>query len=251
MNRTLPANVERLPIMPQCRVQDDKRAPDVTDRDWPLRSHLVLGPLPTAVPCARLHARQVVWEWGMRELCESVELIVSELVTNAITASAQCMLPVRLWVLSDGSQVLIMVHDANPNPPVPMHPDDRAEGGRGADARGSPERTVGLVCGNGRYQRKSGVGTVPIEITEIACATCKRTFTCDVESDAARGHLQRLRGRDLAAQLAPCQPGVPPGWQGGLSDHGLFRLAGPDLAGQAARGPGASGRLEAWQRPLP
>jgi hypothetical protein len=29
----------------------------------PLRSYLELGALPTAVPCARLHARHVLWEW--------------------------------------------------------------------------------------------------------------------------------------------------------------------------------------------
>ena len=34
----------------------------------PLRSYLELGALPTAVPCARLHARQLLWEWGMNEL---------------------------------------------------------------------------------------------------------------------------------------------------------------------------------------
>jgi hypothetical protein len=32
---------------------------------WPLQSHLELGALPTAVPCARLHARQMLWEWGL------------------------------------------------------------------------------------------------------------------------------------------------------------------------------------------
>ena len=31
---------------------------------WPFSSHLELGALDSAVPCARLHARQVVWEWG-------------------------------------------------------------------------------------------------------------------------------------------------------------------------------------------
>jgi hypothetical protein len=31
---------------------------------WPLRSHLELGALPSAVPCARLHAKHVLWEWG-------------------------------------------------------------------------------------------------------------------------------------------------------------------------------------------
>ncbi len=30
---------------------------------WPLRDFLELGALPSAVPCARYHCRQVLWEW--------------------------------------------------------------------------------------------------------------------------------------------------------------------------------------------
>ena len=55
---------------------------------WPLRSRVELGAFPSAVPCARLHSRQVVWEWGLRAVAETVELVVSELVTNAVKASA-------------------------------------------------------------------------------------------------------------------------------------------------------------------
>jgi hypothetical protein len=34
-------------------------------RQWPLRSFLELGAFPGAVPCARLHARQMLWEWRL------------------------------------------------------------------------------------------------------------------------------------------------------------------------------------------
>ena len=56
-------------------------------RQWPLHSFLELGALPGAVPCARLHARHLLWEWGLAALTDSTELVVSELVTNAIRAS--------------------------------------------------------------------------------------------------------------------------------------------------------------------
>jgi len=36
--------------------------------EWPLRSYLELGALPSAVPCARLHAKQVLWEWGKQRV---------------------------------------------------------------------------------------------------------------------------------------------------------------------------------------
>jgi hypothetical protein len=38
--------------------------PRVQDTTWPLQSHLELGALPTAVPCARLHSRLVAGEWA-------------------------------------------------------------------------------------------------------------------------------------------------------------------------------------------
>ncbi|MGH3191761.1 MAG: hypothetical protein ACRDPY_30655 [Streptosporangiaceae bacterium] len=42
----------------------DPQGNDVTGR-WPLRTYLELGALPSAVSCARLHTRQLLWEWGM------------------------------------------------------------------------------------------------------------------------------------------------------------------------------------------
>ncbi len=106
----------------------------VVGHDWPLRSSLMLGPLPTAVPCARLHARHVLCEWELKPLRDSVELILSELMTNALAAShAQPggPFPVQFWLLSDRKHVLILVWDASPDPPVRMEPDDCTEGGRG------------------------------------------------------------------------------------------------------------------------
>src|SRR5208282_6845994 len=55
---------------------------------WPLHSFLELGALAGAVPCARLHARHVLWEWGLNGLAPDSELLVSELVTNAVKATA-------------------------------------------------------------------------------------------------------------------------------------------------------------------
>lgn len=110
---------------------------DVLDRRvaaaWPLCSYLELGALPSAVPCARLHATQVLWEWGLTGLSESIELVVSELVTNAVRASqGQAWPPViRLWLLSDRSRVLVLVWDDSRLCPVRIHADEETEGGRG------------------------------------------------------------------------------------------------------------------------
>lgn len=96
----------------------------MTPDAWPLRNSLILGALPTAVPCARLHAKHVVWEWGLDHLSETVELLVSELVTNAVQATARTddVMPIRLRLFSDKARVLIEVRDGDSRPPVPKKP---------------------------------------------------------------------------------------------------------------------------------
>lgn len=118
----------RLPVPPPY-----SRHTTVTRR-WPLADFLELGAFPGAVPCARMHAKAVLWEWEIAVLDEA-ELVVSELTTNAIQASFSLPRPavVRLWLLSDRCQVVIMVWDGSPRSPARPGdtPDDIAEGGRG------------------------------------------------------------------------------------------------------------------------
>jgi hypothetical protein len=54
---------------------------------WPLQTHLELAALPTAPGCARDHVRSLAHEWGLPGLADTAELLVSELVTNAVQAS--------------------------------------------------------------------------------------------------------------------------------------------------------------------
>jgi len=100
---------------------------------WLYRTFLELGALPGAVPCARLHTRQVLWEWGLAECSETTELLVTELTTNAMQASRGLMQddPIKLWLVSDKMQIVVLVWDASPLPPVPMDADADAENGRG------------------------------------------------------------------------------------------------------------------------
>jgi anti-sigma regulatory factor (Ser/Thr protein kinase) len=86
------------------------------------------------VPCARLHARQVLWEWRLEGHADTVELLVSELVTNAVQASerlTQGIAPVQLWLSSDGKRVVIQVWDSSPQLPIHRDQDLAASGGRG------------------------------------------------------------------------------------------------------------------------
>jgi hypothetical protein len=129
----------------QDRQAQDRQAQDGQARpaQWPFQSRLELGPLPGAVPCARLHARLVLTEWGQASLDDSVELVVSELMTNALRASTDPVAgrpgygadgrqqPLGLRVASDRRQVLVEVWDGVTAPPVPGQVSHDGETGRG------------------------------------------------------------------------------------------------------------------------
>lgn len=126
------------PILPS--THDRWSTHHASSDDLPLHSYLELGALPSAVPCARLHAKQVAWEWGFDGLAETVELLVSELATNAVqTVVDQAEQPVfiRLRLSSDMVGLLIEVWDGDPRPPTSTAltgdgiPPLDEEGGRG------------------------------------------------------------------------------------------------------------------------
>ena len=105
----------------------------VDEQARPLRSHLELAALPSAVPRARHHARRVLAGWDLGALGEPTELVVSELVTNAIQAcpAAGARRRVRLRLASDRARVLIAVQDGSPQPPVPADATAEGESGHG------------------------------------------------------------------------------------------------------------------------
>jgi serine/threonine-protein kinase RsbW len=96
-------------------------------------SALEFAPLPTAVPCARLHASHVLREWGLRAIADDATLIVSELITNA--ADASIVLPERppitLRLLAREKSLIIQVWDQSPLDLEPREADPGAECGRG------------------------------------------------------------------------------------------------------------------------
>jgi anti-sigma regulatory factor (Ser/Thr protein kinase) len=56
---------------------------------------------------------------GLAALSETLELVVSELVTNGVRASrAMGRDAVRMWLVSDLRQVMVFVWDASPQPPA-------------------------------------------------------------------------------------------------------------------------------------
>jgi anti-sigma regulatory factor (Ser/Thr protein kinase) len=106
---------------------------------WPLQTHLELAALPTAPGCARDHVRSLTYEWGVPALADIAELLVSELVTNAVQASELLQTranlatvpAIRLWTTSDGACLVIHVWDASDQLPVLKESATDAENGRG------------------------------------------------------------------------------------------------------------------------
>ena len=72
----------------------------------------------------------------LSEVADDAELIVAELVANAVTATRAVQWkaknpPVRLWTLGSGDAVTILVWDATPGVPRVGNPDSDDEQGRG------------------------------------------------------------------------------------------------------------------------
>ena len=112
-------------------------------QQWPLHSHLELRAVPASVRSARLHARNLLHEWRLGCLADTAELLVSEMITNAVRASARIadqqretgQAPraqrIRLWLTSDRGSVLIQVWDGDHHHPVRQDVGPDAETGRG------------------------------------------------------------------------------------------------------------------------
>jgi anti-sigma regulatory factor (Ser/Thr protein kinase) len=148
---------------------------------WPLESRLPLGSLPSAVPCARLHTRLILREWNLRQAADDAEMIVSELVTNAVKASRSLAetQPVELRVLASRERLMIEVWDALPAPPQPKPHAIDADSGRGLEI-------VSLLSDRWGFYHPGGGGKVVWAALEIG-------------SSPAAGRLSACRGDDAEA----------------------------------------------------
>jgi anti-sigma regulatory factor (Ser/Thr protein kinase) len=102
---------------------------------WRLASRLELGPLPSAVPCARLHAKHIFREWNLAHVANDAELIVSELMTNALKAARQQpdIQPITLHLLANDHYLMIQVWDVLSTAPAPRPHTLDSETGRGLE----------------------------------------------------------------------------------------------------------------------
>ncbi|MFI0407898.1 ATP-binding protein [Actinomadura sp. 3N508] len=106
------------------------------------RPHLVLAlsPVEAAVRAARDTVRAALAGWNRQDLNGDLELITSELVTNAIRYATTITLVVSL---PDDATAMVEVWDDNPEGPAVPIADPHAEGGRGLLLVGALARAWG------------------------------------------------------------------------------------------------------------
>jgi len=109
-------------------------------REWherlPLRDYVELAAELAAVPAARLRLRADLREWGLHIPADDAELVVTEIVANAVNATRAVRWPtyrppVRLWLRGDTAVLFIITWDAVPQDPQPARPRTGDEAGRG------------------------------------------------------------------------------------------------------------------------
>ena len=96
----------------------------------PQTNILSIGATSAAPRCARIFTTGTLANWKMPGLVDDATSVVSELVTNAVKASADYA-TVALWLWTDGRSLLVEVRDAAPGIPVLITPTADDDGGRG------------------------------------------------------------------------------------------------------------------------
>jgi anti-sigma regulatory factor (Ser/Thr protein kinase) len=93
-----------------------------------------LAPVPESAGRARRAARTMLTDWRLERLVEDVDLVVSELVTNALLHSGDAdgaADPIRFELDLRGRTLICRVVDSSPLPPRPEEATETAESGRG------------------------------------------------------------------------------------------------------------------------
>jgi anti-sigma regulatory factor (Ser/Thr protein kinase) len=113
----------------------------------------VLSTSPEEARTARQFVRELLTCWGLTELVDDAELIIAELVVNAVRHGLRAVSPVaavasaganpgsqplmRLCLLRRAGEVMLAVTDPSTEPPVPQVPDSSWECGRGLQIVGA------------------------------------------------------------------------------------------------------------------
>ncbi|MBV9383260.1 MAG: ATP-binding protein [Streptosporangiaceae bacterium] len=101
-----------------------------------------LSPVPEEARNARQFVRELLACWGLAELSDDAEVIIGELVVNAVrhglrTVPSQSPAALRLCMLRRAGEVMLAVTDPSNEGPRPRQPDWAGESGRGLQIVGA------------------------------------------------------------------------------------------------------------------
>jgi anti-sigma regulatory factor (Ser/Thr protein kinase) len=86
---------------------------------------------PYSVRMARFYVRAALGYYDLGDYAGDVEMVTSELVSNAITHASARAINLELMHMEDSSAVVVVVSDSSPLPPVKRDPAEDMEHGRG------------------------------------------------------------------------------------------------------------------------
>lgn len=139
-------------------------------RRWLYENAQSFGPYDSTVPTARAHTRVVLAEWDLTHVSTAVELVLSELVTNALQATWRLKMhtPVTVRLLADRSWLVVEVWDGVQAAPVLREPDiaDELDGDE-SDGHGNGLVIVTTMCHRWGFFRRPEGGKVVYAIFAI------------------------------------------------------------------------------------
>jgi anti-sigma regulatory factor (Ser/Thr protein kinase) len=134
------AEVVSLPAAPACTPQ----LLPVPSAWWetPAVTSRQLNPVPEEARTARQFVRELLSRWGLSYLTDDAEMIIAELVVNAVrhglrTASSSSPHTLRLCLLRRAGEVMLAVTDPSGEAPAPRTPGWTGESGRGLQIVGA------------------------------------------------------------------------------------------------------------------
>jgi anti-sigma regulatory factor (Ser/Thr protein kinase) len=104
--------------------------------DTPAVTSCPLNPVPEEARTARQFVRELLSGWGLGYLIDDAEIIIAELVVNAVrhglrSPSPAAPAPLRLCLLRRAGEVMLAVTDPSSEAPEPRTPEWTGESGRG------------------------------------------------------------------------------------------------------------------------
>jgi len=118
-----------------------------------------LSARPEEARTARHFVRELLTSWGLEELADDAEVIVDELVVNAVLHGTRAGLAygngasvLRLCMLRRAGEVMLAVVDPGNETPMPRQPDWGGESGRGLQIVGALSHVWGWspIAGHGK-----------------------------------------------------------------------------------------------------